>query len=173
MKFSLKIVLGGCLVVGLITTYGFFFSSQSDHSPLERLEASQAIDGSRFQAQTFLGKNVLVHFWAAWCEPCIDEIPELLAAVRKPEAFGNIPFIAVSLDEKWESAFKIFPKTSLTPNLVTLLLDPNQKVSESWGSFKYPETYLLGKNGLIVNKWVGPQPWLDSKFQDHVKKLIS
>ena len=40
-----------------------------------------------------------------------------------------------------------------------LISDPEHKVAEAMGSFQYPETYFVGPNGEIQEKWIGPQKW--------------
>lgn len=105
----------------------------------------------------FQGKLIILHFWASWCPPCLDEIPHW---VELGTAFKNEPvvFIAISLDQHPEEAIKILPVKNLTSNVISLI-DPHSKVSDQYGSYQFPETYLISPNLKIITKLVGPQDW--------------
>lgn len=96
---------------------------------------------------------LVVHFWATWCAPCVDELPELLKFAEKR---NDVKVVLVSLDEEWKTAHKILP--AQLPSNVVSLLDPAAKLASSWGSYQYPETYLFGR-GEVRAKLVGPQDW--------------
>jgi thiol-disulfide isomerase/thioredoxin len=107
------------------------------------------------------GKVTLVHFWASWCPPCLQEIPDLIEfAAKWTEKYPDKPIqvFAISLDEKWEDAEKVVTTDKL-PKDMTSLLDLTAKVPDTYGTYQYPETYLIDKNGRIVTKWIGAQPW--------------
>jgi|GEM_PF-3997478 len=115
--------------------------------------------GKELTRDDIKGKVAVIHFWAAWCAPCIDEIPKWTAfAKRYQDGKGDVRFLAVSLDPSWQEAHKILPPERLPPGVLSVL-DPEQKVSESFGSFQFPETYLVSRGGKILMKWVGPQNW--------------
>ena len=115
--------------------------------------------GKVFTQDDIAGKVAVIHFWAAWCAPCIDEIPKWTAfAQRYQEKSDQVRFVAVSLDPTWKEAHKILP-TERLPTGVFSLLDPEQKTSEAFGSFQFPESYLVSRGGKILMKWVGPQNW--------------
>ena len=78
-------------------------------------------------------------------------------------------FVAVSLDEKWEQANRIFPKPETLPKHIVSLLDSDSTLAHQFGSFEYPETYLLDQNLQIITKWIGPQRW---NHQDFYKNFI-
>ena len=107
---------------------------------------------------------IIVHFWAAWCPPCIPEIPEVLNAAKKmskDQAGRAIHWILVSQDPNWEKAHSIVHEDVLPEN-VSLVLDSEAKVSDLFGSYQFPETYLIAGDGGIVAKWIGAQGWSGS-----------
>ena len=115
--------------------------------------------GKKFSQADIRGKVAVIHFWAAWCAPCIDEIPKWTAfAQRYQDRKDQVRFVAISLDPTWQEAHKILPPERL-PAEVLSLLDPEQKTSEAFGSFQFPESYLVSRGGKILMKWVGPQNW--------------
>jgi cytochrome c biogenesis protein CcmG/thiol:disulfide interchange protein DsbE len=113
--------------------------------------------GKTHRLRDFAGKAVLVHFWASWCPPCLEELPQFLELVRTYEG-KPVVFVAISLDRSWEEAEKMFSSARVPANLVKLL-DSEQKVSDAFGSFQFPETYWIGADGKIQQKWVGAQNW--------------
>src|SRR6185295_11071161 len=113
--------------------------------------------GNRVKFASFKGGVVFLHFWAAWCPPCLDEIRHLIAFAKKHRD-KPMKVIAISLDPSWEEAQKVLDAKDLPSNMISLL-DPKQEVSNLYGSFEYPETYFIDKEQKIVHKWIGPQNW--------------
>lgn len=104
-----------------------------------------------------IGHPTLVHFWATWCPPCLDEFPAVVEYARRWEAKG-LRVYAVSLDKSWEDADK-FLNGLKTPESWVNVIDPTHESAEAFGSFQYPESYWVDRAGRVVKKWVGAQPW--------------
>lgn len=126
--------------------------------------------GKSFQLKDFEGKLVLLHFWAQWCAPCIDEIPKW-AAVGEKFKGRPLQMVAISLDEKWEDAEKVLTPAMLSSQLISLL-DAESKVADRYGSYQYPETYLLTPKGKILVKWVGGQDWQGASIVDMIDQAL-
>jgi thiol-disulfide isomerase/thioredoxin len=121
--------------------------------------------------QEMRGKLVIVHFWASWCPPCLKEIPDL---IEFAEAWQDKPIeiLAVSLDENWENAEKVVVSSKLPKNFISTL-DLSGKVPEAYGTYQYPETYLLDGEGKIIVKWVGGQPWSSPGMQKALLEALN
>jgi cytochrome c biogenesis protein CcmG/thiol:disulfide interchange protein DsbE len=128
-------------------------------------------EGAAHTLQESRGKMRLVHFWAAWCPPCLAEIPEI---VEFAGHFQNeaLEVIAISLDEKWEDAEKILASAKLPGNMISLL-DAKGKVSDLYGTYQYPETYLINAEGRIIAKWVGAQPWTNPRTEALLRQQLA
>ena len=129
-----------------------------------------ADDGSRVRLSDYQGKILVVNFWATWCPPCVAEMPSL-DRFQQMFAARGVEVLAISVDDD-ESAYRSF----LAQHNVRLrtVRDPEKKVSALYGTFKYPESYIVDREGRLVRKIVGPADWMSesmvSVFQDLVGK---
>ncbi|RYZ64898.1 MAG: TlpA family protein disulfide reductase [Proteobacteria bacterium] len=129
--------------------------------------------GKNEGSSDYLGKVYLVHFWAAWCAPCVPEVPEFLNAASKlpKDRDGNpIHWILVSQDDSWEKARKVLNDQKLPEN-VHALLDSKAQISDAFGSYQFPETYLVTREGGVITKWIGSQEW-NGAWGDKVRAEI-
>jgi cytochrome c biogenesis protein CcmG/thiol:disulfide interchange protein DsbE len=113
------------------------------------------------------GHVVLLNFWATWCGPCIQELPALEQMQRD---LPQVNVVTVSTDED-EATYRSF----LTHYRVSLLSvrEGNMKANELYGSVRYPETYVIDKNGIIRRKFIGPQDWTGAEIESYLKKLAA
>jgi thiol-disulfide isomerase/thioredoxin len=106
-----------------------------------------------------LAPITLVHFWATWCPPCIQETPKLQRLIH--DFAGNQDF-AVVMVAVADSSDRV--RTFLGPGSEMVLFDPNWKVANRYGTDKLPETYLVVR-GQVVRKWVGMTDWDDQALR--------
>lgn len=114
----------------------------------------------------FRGKPVLLNFWATWCPPCVEEVPSLVALQQ--QVGDKVTIVAVSMDQD-ESAYKAFTAKHM-PGMLTVR-DPDHKSSSSYGTFAYPESFLIGRDGKIQRKFIGAVNWTSPEMIDFFKKL--
>ena len=99
----------------------------------------------------------LVNFWATWCPPCVEEFPAMLELQRRLE--GKVDIIFVSIDEKWENVDSFFQKHGLEVKHGRLFWDPKREMATAWGAEKFPESYVVRRDGWVVERIVGLQQW--------------
>lgn len=123
-------------------------------------DGSNSADLSRLR-----GKVVLLNFWASWCAPCIEEIPSLEELQRR---MPGVTVVAISTDED-QNAYKKF----LTEHHVTLntVWDGKQIVNPLYGTYRYPETYVIDRDGKLRRKFIGPQTWTSPEIMEYLAKL--
>jgi cytochrome c biogenesis protein CcmG/thiol:disulfide interchange protein DsbE len=119
--------------------------------------------GATFRSASLRGAPALIHFWASWCAPCLEELPAWFKKVEESSG-GALKFVAISLDTQWSDADSVLSKSKVPAGLV-LLIDPEQASSESFGSYQFPETYLIDAEGRVLKKWVGAQNWASIDFE--------
>jgi thiol-disulfide isomerase/thioredoxin len=141
----------------------------------------QTRDGRRVTLASLRGQVVFVNFWATWCPPCREEMPSMLDLGRELSRRhpGRFTMLAVSVDEGWEPVAQFFGG-ALPPGLV-VALDPDQVATRAYycsarggcpPDFKFPETYVVDRNGRLVAFVVGPRDWSDEAARRFFGRLL-
>jgi len=115
----------------------------------------------------FRGQVVVLNFWATWCPPCIEEMPSLVQMQERMKAKG-VTVLAVSVDVD-ESNYRRFLRDH-NVNLLSVR-DADQKSNELYGTFKFPETYIIDRNGVVRRKFIGAVDWTEPEVIDFLGKL--
>jgi cytochrome c biogenesis protein CcmG/thiol:disulfide interchange protein DsbE len=99
---------------------------------------------------TFKGKVSLVNVWASWCVPCHDEAP-LLTALGEDK---RLQVIGINYKDNPENARRFLGRYGNPFGIVGV--DSNGRAAIEWGVYGVPETFIVGREGTIVFKLVGP-----------------
>lgn len=121
-------------------------------TPLPALEGL-AKDGTPIPGldpATFKGKVSVVNVWASWCVPCHDEAP-LLTDLGNDKRFQ---IIGINYKDSAENARRFLGRYGNPFGIVGV--DGNGRASIEWGVYGVPETFVVGREGTIVYKLVGP-----------------
>lgn len=125
------------------------------------------LEGRSTNLEALRGRVVVLNFWASWCPPCVEEMPSLERLHRQLGPRGLV-VLGVSVDED-PVAYENFIRSSgvTFPNV----RDPEKRIAALYGTFKYPETYIIDRQGRLVRKIIGPQRWDDPQVMDLLKGL--
>jgi cytochrome c biogenesis protein CcmG/thiol:disulfide interchange protein DsbE len=115
----------------------------------------------------FKGKIVVLNFWATWCPPCIEEMPSLVQMQDRMKAKG-VTVLAVSVDVD-DSNYRRFLRDH-NVNLLSVR-DGDQKSNQLYGTFKFPETYIIDRNGVVRRKFIGAVDWTEPDVMEYLGKL--
>jgi peroxiredoxin len=128
-----------------------------------------ALDGAEQSLAALRGRVVLLNFWATWCKPCEDEMP---AMQRLYDALGGTGFelLAVSVDEGDEEVRAFRDRLGLR---FPILRDPAKEASSAYQSFRFPESWLIDRDGTIVARYIGPREWDGAVYVERIRKLIA
>jgi cytochrome c biogenesis protein CcmG/thiol:disulfide interchange protein DsbE len=122
--------------------------------------------GKKVSLSDYKGKVVIVDFWATWCPPCRKGIPDL---VELQNEFGNkIAVIGISVDTDTKDQVAAFAKDY---NINYTVLFATQDVVQNYGNIEaIPTSFVIDKNGIIVNQFVGLTP--KETYVNEIKKLL-
>ena len=141
--------------------------TNGDRAPEFRLQSS---DGRLVSLSGLKGKVVMVHFWATWCPPCVEEIPTLDKLYR--ELIGqDFEMLAISVDEGGMSAVAPFMQKNRLN--VPVFFDPRREIAGLYGTFKFPETYILDRLGVVRHKVIGPTDWTSPENKKILHDIIN
>jgi len=124
-------------------------------APKDRLEPLPGllIDGQQtpgISPEMFAGKYTLVNVWASWCAPCRQEHPLLVDLA----ANTDIAIVGLNYKDSPENALRFLGQ--LGNPYVAVGVDPKGRAAIDWGVYGVPETFLVGPDGTIIHKHVGP-----------------
>jgi cytochrome c biogenesis protein CcmG/thiol:disulfide interchange protein DsbE len=159
-----SLVVAGLLMLGLSACYGGSRPPRiGSNAPDFTVQDSQ----NKVMLSQYRGQVVVLNFWATWCPPCIEEMPSLVEMQRRMKAKG-VTVLAVSVDVD-EGAYKQFVRDH-NVNLLTVR-DPDQKSNSLYGTSKFPETYIIDRNGVMRRKFIGAVDWTEPEITDFLSKL--
>lgn len=127
-----------------------------------------ADNGRAMNVSNFGGKLLVLNFWATWCPPCVEEFPSLSRFAAQLSNSGVV-VLAISVD-KDEKAYRAFLQRN-KPAFLTAR-DPQAQINADYGTFKYPETYVIDGKGKVVRKYISSQPWDDERMITDIKSLL-
>ena len=127
------------------------------------------LDGGDVSLKDYRGRVVVVNFWATWCPPCVEEMPSLVAFAEQMEPSG-VTVLGVSVDHDAGALRQFVAKYGVK---YPIAQDMQQRVSAQFGTFKYPETYIIDKNGMISEKLIGVVNWQDPRTISLVRNIAA
>ncbi|MFL6819206.1 MAG: DsbE family thiol:disulfide interchange protein [Bradyrhizobium sp.] len=98
----------------------------------------------------FKGHVSIVNVWASWCVPCHDEAPLLLALSRDK----RLQLVGINYKDAADNARRFLSRYGNPYAIVGV--DANGRAAIEWGVYGVPETFIVGREGTIVYKMVGP-----------------
>ncbi|MDG1862621.1 MAG: TlpA disulfide reductase family protein [Yoonia sp.] len=113
--------------------------------------------GAELTLADFKGKTILVNFWATWCAPCREEMPQLSSLQAQ---LGSEPFevVTIATGRNPRPAMEAFFKEIGVDNL-PLHTDARQSFARSMGVLGLPVTVIIGPDGFEVGRLMGDADW--------------
>ena len=127
-----------------------------------------ADSGRTITPTSFGGKLLVLNFWATWCPPCIEELPSLIEFQKRFSKSGVV-VLGLSVD-KDEKAYRTFLSRAQVSFLTAR--DPENKINASYGTFIFPETYIIDGTGKVVRKIISGQNWMSERVISDVESLL-
>jgi len=115
------------------------------------------MNGQAVNLSNYRGKVVVLNFWASWCPPCKSEMPDLDKAAQEFASGADVVLLTVNLTdgsrETADSARKYIVDNKYS---MSVLLDTQSRAANAYNIASIPTTYIIDKQGVIVNYIVGP-----------------
>jgi len=129
----------------------------------------KAADGRSITLSSLRGKVVLVNFWATWCPPCREEMPSM-EELYKNYAPGGLELLAINVEEDGPQIMPEFLREN--PHTFPVLFDVDEVVRERYGVFQFPETFVIDREGIIVDKVIGAIDWTSPKVLSEMNRYL-
>jgi len=169
---SSSLLLGaGVVAAGVLA---WFFAGDAP-APIDRGSPAPAFElprvggGAPVSLASLRGKVVLLNFWATWCKPCEDELPAM-ERLNRALAGSDFELVGVSVDADAAPVEQFRDRLGLG---FTLLLDADQRVARTYETFRYPETLLIGRDGVILERYVGSKEWDSPSYVENIRRVIA
>lgn len=159
---SLWIIL---FLFGSVASTNLFAKAISGAAPNFTLKSN---NGKNIKLSELRGQVVLINFWASWCGPCRQEMPELDKLYSKYKKLGFV-ILGINVEENTAEALKIIADDKIS---FTILFDTENKVSQLYDVRAMPTSVLVSRNGNMRYLHSGYKPGDISKYKKWVKELI-
>jgi peroxiredoxin len=172
-----KLILISCLLLLIAMGPSLPGSTADGVSPLnsDNIINSPAPDfilkdmsGKAVSLSALKGKVVLLNFFATWCPPCRAEMPSFNKLSRALKQRG-LEVVAVSSDRSIDDLKDFLDKNKID---FPVLFDADRATTKKYRVFSMPTTFLINKNGLIVEKFYGEYDWTEPETRGKIEKLL-
>jgi len=127
-----------------------------------------SLKGDKISLSGLAGQVVVVDFWAQWCGPCKEELPQL-DKLQKEYAGKGVKIITVNIDKQRDNAEKLVKLLGLS---LEVLLDPSGNVAASYDLPKMPTSYVVDKKGVIRYVHEGFESGDVARFKKELDELV-
>ena len=127
------------------------------------------LDGQMVNLTDYKGRVVLLNIWATWCPPCVEEMPSMEKLYQELQGEG-FEILAVSIDES--GAQDVLPFMKKHKLSFPVLIDPKGTLKGLYQTTGVPESLIIDKDGILVEKVIGPRDWAVPEAIGFFRNLI-
>ncbi|MDY0211453.1 MAG: TlpA disulfide reductase family protein [Desulfuromonadaceae bacterium] len=165
-----------CLVVGSVTACDRADTTLSQ-AQVREADAPEKVapdftltdmQGKEVTLSDLRGQVVLVNFWATWCPPCRQEMPSMEVLYQQLRTHG-VELLAINIEENGPKAVTDFLANK--SHSFPILFDQDARVQRLYHVSRFPETFIIDRNGNIVEHVVGAIDWMQPSVVDFLRSL--
>ena len=125
--------------------------------------------GIKFRLSDHQGKIVILDFWASWCGPCLQVMPQI-DKVAKEFADQGVELYSINLEESPEKIRAALKRLNLS---MPVLLDRDGRIAEKYGATSIPQTVIVNREGTVSRVFVGASARFDEQLRAAVKTVLT
>jgi peroxiredoxin len=126
------------------------------------------LDGKKASLSDYRGKWVFLNFWATWCPPCLQEMPEMEQFHKQFKS--KMSMVAISVDKDDPAKIAAFVKDR--GYTFEVFMDGDGESLSKFGESSIPVTYIINPSGDVVSRANGPRTWTDPVIVDYINNLM-
>ena len=127
-----------------------------------------AMSGPNMRLQDQRGRVVMVNFWATWCAPCRQEMPQLNRLYQKYRSSGFV-LLGVNVDDDPSKAAEVATKLGVT---FPVLLDADKRVSKLYDLNTMPSTVVIDRDGKMRFLHRGYRAGTEAEYEQTIRGLL-
>ena len=166
----LLLILGG---MGISSARGHAPENLLLDMPQHQVKAldfqAKLLDGTPIKLADYAGQVVFLNFWATWCGPCLAELPAMNNLNR---AMTGKPFVILAVNLR-ETGAQVTRFAQEHPMSFAYVLDPLGVVARDYGVTGIPLTYVIGRDGTVMARAIGPREWDSPEAVDFFTHLAA
>ncbi len=124
--------------------------------------------GKTWSLSELKGQVVFVNFWATWCPPCREEMPSMQKIYTSLPS-DKFKLLSILNNDRPDFAESLAATIGFT---FPILVDPGSKTGRAYGLTGVPETYIIDKQGILREKFLGPMQWDSPRAMQMLMKYI-
>jgi peroxiredoxin len=127
-----------------------------------------AMTGQNLRLKEQRGRVVMVNFWATWCAPCRQEMPQLNRLYEKYKSSGFV-LLGVNVDDDTSKAAEVATKLGVT---FPVLLDTDKSVSKLYDLSTMPSTVIIDRDGKVRYVHRGYLSGYEDNYEKQIRELL-
>jgi cytochrome c biogenesis protein CcmG/thiol:disulfide interchange protein DsbE len=128
------------------------------------------LGGRTWKLGEMAGSVVFVNFWATWCKECVEEMPSIQRLYEQTKDNEKFHLLSILYQDDPETARKYMAENSYT---FPVLIDPASITAKAYHLTGVPETYIVGTDGMVAKKTIGPAEWDDPEIIKEITTLTA
>lgn len=164
-KLTAGLILLAILTAGAVLSWAARINEKAPSFTLP------GVDDKPVSLSDYKGKVVFVNFWASWCGPCKQELPEINAFIDKYKDADAV-VLAVNIDKKKSHAVDFLSNLPKISKKLIPVLDTDAKVIPLYGAAAMPTSFILDKQGVVRYIHFGYNDKDPAKWADEINMLL-
>lgn len=182
VKSGFKFGLISICVPVMIGAFYYLSNAWIGHKTSPEIDTASSWQGNNFKAVDISharlslfqlsDRPIVIHFWATWCAPCVNEFPKM---IRFIESFkGRIQLVTVSADQSDEVIKSFLKKNSINQApYIHIIRDDGGKVAKQYMAKMLPTSVILGKGLKVEKRLSGEVDWENPRLKEIFEQLAN